>query len=231
MGAGRHRAPRRTPLLLVIAVALGIAVLLRWLVVEPFSIPSESMEPGLQPGDRVLVGKFPPLRQVQRGDVVVFDGTTTFGVVPQDTDSGPARILRQATDVIAGRSGEADYVKRIIGVGGDRVTCCTREGKLTINGMVVDEPYLFPGDAASDRPFDVTVPAGRVWLMGDHRSRSADSRSHLAALGGGTVAEGDIIGPVTVRIWPLGRLGGIPDAPALRSVPSQPGAKATGAAG
>lgn len=216
---GRHRAIRRTPLLVVMAVTLGIAILVRWFFVEPFAIPSESMQPGLEPGDRVIVTKFGPLGQFQRGDVVVFDGMSTFGVVTHDDPNLFARLLRGVTELVAARSGEADYVKRVIGVGGDRVACCTRDGKLTVNGAPVDEPYLYPGDAASVHPFDVVVPAGRVWLMGDHRSRSADSRSHLAAPGGGTVAEGDVIGPVAVRIWPPDRLGALADAPALRSVP------------
>lgn len=217
---GRHRAVRRTPLLVVVAVTIFLAVLVRWFFVEPFSIPSESMQPGLQPGDRVLVTKFGSLRHFQRGDVVVFDGTTTFGEVEQQDANALARAVRGLTELVAGRAGEADYVKRVVGIGGDRVKCCTADGKLMVNGAAVDEPYLYPGDRASDRAFDVVVPAGRVWLLGDHRSRSADSRSHLAAPGGGTVAEGDVIGPVVVRIWPLNRLGGLGDAPTLRSVPA-----------
>lgn len=220
---GRHRAIRRTPLLVVLAVTLGIAIVVRWFFIEPFSIPSESMQPGLEPGDRVVVTKFGPLRHFQRGDVVVFDGTTTFGRVQHDDANPLVRVLRGVTEFVAGRSGEADYVKRVVGVGGDRVTCCTTDGKLAVNGAAVDEPYLFPGDSASSLRFDIVVPAGRVWLMGDHRSRSADSRSHLGDPGGGTVAEGDVIGPVAVRIWPLNRLGGVTDAPALRSVPGPTG--------
>ena len=217
---GRHRTIRRTPLFVVMAVTLGIAIVVRWFFVEPFSIPSESMQPGLEPGDRVVVTKFGPLRHFRRGDVVVFDGTTTFGRVERDEANVVVRVLRGLTGFVAGRSGDADYVKR---VGGDRVGCCVRDGKLTVNGAAVDEHYLYPGDPASSLRFDIVVPAGRVWLMGDHRSRSADSRSHLADPGGGTVAEGDVIGPVTLRIWPLNRLGGLGDAPALRSVPSPAG--------
>lgn len=208
-------------MLLLLALTIGIAVMVRWFVVEPFSIPSESMQPGLQPGDRVLVTKFGPLRDFERGDVVVFDGTTTFGRVEHEDANALARVARGVAELVAGRFGEADYVKRVVGIGGDRVSCCSSDGRLQVNGEAVHEPYLFPGDAASAQRFDVVVPTGRVWLMGDHRSRSADSRSHLAALGGGTVAEDDVIGPVVVRIWPLDRLGGLGDAPALRSVPGR----------
>ncbi|MBK8436980.1 MAG: signal peptidase I [Austwickia sp.] len=215
---GRHRAIRRTPLLVVVGLTLAIAIVVRSFFLEPFSIPSESMQPGLQPGDRVLVTKFGPLRHFQRGDVVVFDGTSTFGAIRQPDGNGLGALARRLTEFVAGRTGESDYVKRVVGVGGDRVRCCTSDGRLQVNGMPVAEPYLYPGDVASRQKFDVVVPAGRVWLMGDHRSRSADSRSHLAAPGGGTVAEGDVIGPVAVRIWPLNRIGGLDPAPALRSV-------------
>lgn len=232
----RHRVIRRLPPMFIVALMIAIAVLARWFVIEPFSIPSESMQPGLAPGDRVLVTKFAPLRRVQRGDVVVFDGTTTFGEVEHDEANAFAGLLRGVAESIAGRSGEADYVKRVIGIGGDRVKCCAADGRLEVNGASVDEPYLYPADSPSTQRFEVLVPVGRVWLMGDHRSRSADSRSHLASPGGGTVAEDDVIGPVAVRVWPLDRLGGMTAAPGLRSVPeparkpaARPAGRSTGA--
>lgn len=205
---------------MVAGVSLLLAVVVRWFVIEPFSIPSESMQPGLQPGDRVLVTKLGPWRDFERGDVVVFDGTTTFGEVSSRETNMVGTVLRALTEFVAGRSAESDYVKRIVGVGGDRITCCAADGRLQVNGVAVEELYLADGDDPSTLRFDIRVPPGRVWLMGDHRSRSADSRSHLASPGGGTVAEDDVIGPVVVRAWPLDRWGGVADAPALRSVPA-----------
>lgn len=169
---------------------------MRTLLVAPFSIPSESMEATLQVGDRILVDRASyRFRDVRRGEVVVFDGTQTFGPV----DTGPSR-----------GAAETDYVKRVIGVGGDRVVCCADDGRLTVNGHLVDErAYLYPGDDASELRFDVEVPRGRLWVMGDHRSDSRDSRAHLGAPGGGTVPVDDVIGRAVAVVWPPPRVGGV----------------------
>jgi signal peptidase I len=167
--------------------------LVRTFVVAPFSIPSRSMERTLQVGDRILVDRVSyHLHAVRRGDVVVFDGTDTFGRIGTGT-------------------GETDYVKRVIGLPGDRVTCCDDRGRITVNGAALDErSYLNPGDVPSDLQFDVRVPPGRLWLMGDHRSDSLDSRSHLGDPGGGTVPVDDVVGRVVFVVWPLDRIGGLP---------------------
>jgi signal peptidase I len=187
------------------AILIG-ALVLRLVVIEPFLIPSASMEPTLEPGDRILVNKL-AAHPVHRGDVVVFDGATTFGMIPA---SGSAEQT-VVSDLLRGGGDSSTYVKRVLGVGGDHVVCCTL-GRITINGAPVDEPYLYPGDAPSRVRFDVTVPAGRLWFMGDHRAASADSRAHLAAPGGGTVAEVDVVGTVAFRIWPLDRFGPVQEA-------------------
>ncbi|WP_049577592.1 signal peptidase I [Nonomuraea sp. SBT364] len=106
--------------------------------------------------------------------------------------------------VFKGWNGE-DTIKRVIGVGGDRVVCCDSKKRLTINGKALDEPYLYPGDFASGDKFDVTVPQGKVWLMGDHRSASADARSHMEEPGEGFISVDDVIGKAVVRYWPLSR--------------------------
>jgi signal peptidase I len=154
-------------------------LLLNTFVAQPFQIPSGSMENGLRIGDRVLVNKLayrfgsPP----RRGDVVVFDGTGYFG--------------------------DADYIKRVVGVGGDHVVCCNKEGRIEVNGEPVDETaFLYPGDSPSTVPFDVVVPPGRLFVLGDHRSDSSDSRDHLGSPGGGMIPVSDVIGRADWIVWP-----------------------------
>jgi signal peptidase I len=172
-------------------LGLGTALLLlHTLVVQPFRIPSASMAPTLRTGDRVLVNKlvyrFGNLPE--RGDVVVFDGRGSF--VREDQS-------------------RADYVKRVIAVGGDRVRCCDTRGRVEVNGEPVTERYLRRGDAASAVPFDVRVGEGRLWVMGDHRSDSEDSRDHLGDPGGGTVPVDRVIGRAEVIAWPPERWSGL----------------------
>jgi signal peptidase I len=115
---------------------------------------------------------------------------------------------------------ESDYVKRVVGLPGDRVVCCDARGLLTINDTEVEEPYLYPGDRPSDLTFDVTVPAGRVWVMGDHRSDSADSRAHLGDPGGGMVRLDDVIGRAGLIYWPPGRVGILPAPASWGAIPA-----------
>ena len=203
--AVQERTPRRhLPTWLVVLIALLVSVLIRVLVLGIYAIPTGSMENTLGLGDRVAVAKWRG-GDVHRGDVVVFDGGTTWGSV---TGVAP-NALERAVGAMEGHDPANVYVKRVIGVGGDRVACCDAQGRVTVNGTALQEPYVYPGDAPSDTRFDVLVPAGRVWLMGDHRSRSADSRWHLGSPGGGTVGVDDIIGPVLFRYWPPSRIGSL----------------------
>ncbi len=192
-------------LAMVLVVAVSAVIRSCWL--DVYYIPSPSMEPYLLTGDRVLVSRTDYASAViQRGDVVVFDGRGSF--TPLNSGKGPLGDAAHTVGVWLGLAGsETVYVKRVIGVAGDRVTCCSAEGRLKINGTPQTETYLFAGDSASDLSFDVVVPQGKLWLMGDHRSVSADSRSLLGAPGGGMVSIEKVIGRPVRILWPLDRLG------------------------
>ncbi|GAA4332449.1 signal peptidase I [Streptomyces venetus] len=166
---------------LTLLACLLFLLLLSTFVLRPFQIPSGSMEKALRIGDRVLVNKLAYRfgAAPQRGDIVVFDGTGYFG--------------------------HADYVKRVVGVGGDHVVCCDKDGRIQVNGRPVDESrFLYPGDSPSTVPFDVVVPSGTLFVLGDHRSRSSDSRDHLGSPGGGMVPVAGVIGRADWIVWPAG---------------------------
>ncbi|AXI79623.1 signal peptidase I [Peterkaempfera bronchialis] len=205
--AGRPR--RWVGGLLVAVVCVLVLALVNAFVAQPFAIPSGSMENTLRVGDRVVVNKLAYRfgGTVHRGDVVVFDGRDSF---LQDDGAGSGGLggaLRQLGSYLGLASpSETDFVKRVVGVGGDRVVCCDRQDRITVNGVPVDESgYLFPGDTASSVPFDIEVPDGRLWVMGDHRSDSRDSRDHLGEPGGGTVPEDRVIGRADWVVYPVGR--------------------------
>jgi signal peptidase I len=190
---------RRT--FLLAAGCAAALLLVSHFVVEPFEVPSTSMENTLRVGDRVLVDKLAYRfgGTPQRGDVIVFDGKDSF---------------RQTSGT--------DYVKRVIGVGGDRVTCCDRQGRLMVNGHPLDETYLRPGDDPSRVAFDIVVPEGRLWVMGDHRDDSSDSRDHLGDPGGGTVPVGRVIGRADWIGWPVGHWTRLRRPAAFAAVPPPP---------
>jgi signal peptidase I len=212
------RAGVRRALLLALVAALSVAVV-RSLLVQSFVIPSASMEPVLQVGDRVLVSRVDAhLASPRRGDVVVFDGDGVFDPPSPEPRTALARLGTAVGGALGVPVDEHDYVKRVVGLPGDRVACCDDRGRLTVDGLALDEPYVYPGDLPSQVRFSVVVPPGRLWVMGDHRSDSADSRSHLGDPGGGTVPVDRVIGRVVAVYWPVNRLGGVP-RPALEEIP------------
>ncbi|MEU6545291.1 signal peptidase I [Streptomyces sp. NPDC046859] len=186
--------------LTLLLVLVGV-LLLNLFVARPFEIPSGSMEPALRIGDRVVVNKLAYRFDAgpRRGDVVVFDGTGYFG--------------------------DADYIKRVVGVGGDHVVCCDKEGRIQVNGRPVDEStFLYPGDRPSAVRFDVVVPDGRLFVLGDHRGASSDSRDHLGSPGGGMIPVDDVIGRAEAIVWPAAHWTRLHRPDAYARVPAPDGA-------
>lgn len=198
--------------LLPIAAAVLLFVLVRALLVESFHVPSGSMAPTIAAGDRVVVTKVGAAR-IERGDVIVFDGTDIFAAAdrtPHVADGFLTRALAGVASALSINPGEQDFLKRVAGVGGDTVACTPARG-LVVNGTPVDEPWLASGEPACATPFEVAVPPQRLFVLGDHRSSSADSRQHLGDPGGGMVPVGDVVGHVAWRYWPPDRVGGVQD--------------------
>jgi len=204
---------REVPIL--IGVALILALLIKTFLVQAFYIPSDSMENTLKVGDRVLVNKFGNyFGSVHRGQVVVFkDPGGWLGSSEGGSGGNPVLHGIKSIFVFVGllpSDNEKDLIKRVIGVPGDRVKCCDGKGRITVNGVALEEDYVFPGNTPSESTFDVTVPDGRLWVMGDHRAVSADSRLHMGDPGGGTIPADNVIGRAFVIVWPFGRVGTLP---------------------
>jgi signal peptidase I len=197
------------PLLLVVAFCL--AVLIRTFLVQAFYIPSGSMENTLAIKDRVLVNKVVyDMRDPLRGEIVVFRGTDNWApeqpAEPISSTFG-AKLGRTVGDLVGvSRPGERDFIKRVIGLPGDKIACCDDQGRITVNGEAVDEPYIFenspldappnPRQCTSRRFAEVTVPPGEMFVMGDHRLVSQDARCQ------GPVPIDNIIGRAFVVVWP-----------------------------
>jgi signal peptidase I len=202
--------------LLLVGLAVLFTVPARAFVAQAFLVPTGSMADTLHPGDRVLVSKLVShFGGVRRGDIVVFSGTGSWGPAPPRAAGLLARWYRDALTATGLASNGTDYIKRVIGLPGDHVACCDARGLITVNGVPLHEgDYLYPGERPSDQPFHVTVPPGRLWVMGDHRADSDDSRGHRDDPGSGTIPESAVVGRAFVIVWPPAQLGSLP-TPAL----------------
>lgn len=234
--AGPHRSfTRELPFLVVVAFLL--ALLIKHFLVQPFFIPSGSMEHTLDVGDRVLVNKVVyDTRGPHRGEIVVFNGLDNFddGIVIAPASNGLQKVLRKVTSAIGfGTASEKDYIKRVIGLPGDRVMCCDSAGSVVVTPAggtpaPLTEPYVFQNDSTDTKYFceaviragggsrqracppgarGLLVPKGRLWVMGDHRGDSADSRFHINDANSGTVPIDQLVGPAVLTVYPFSRFG------------------------
>ena len=253
----REGAPRSTrhrildllrETVLVLVLALVLSSLVKTFLIQPFWIPSDSMNDTLVRDDRVVVSKLTPGPfQLTRGDVVVFEdpGHWLGDLVPVPKENGLGQKLKDGLAWVGVLPSQEDnhLIKRVIGLPGDHVACCATDGRVEVNGTPVTEPYLFPGDKPSTIPFDIRVPEGKVWVMGDHRSNSRDSRYNDTdpdEPGGAPGLPGDnpggdtkdhtgyygsvpidrVVGKAVAIVWPLGRAAGLGSGEAFTSVPA-----------
>jgi signal peptidase I len=226
-GTGILAALRET--VLVVGIALALSLLVKTFLVQAFYIPSVSMQHTLEVGDRVVVSKLTPGPfRLQRGDVIVFTDPGGWLAPTPPPQDGPVRAaLRSALTFVGLLQVDSDnhLIKRLVGLPGDHVVCCVAQGLMSVNGTPIKEPYVFDGNVPSERPFDITVPRGHVWVMGDHRQMSEDSRYHDDGHGNtGSVPIADITGRAFVTVWPFSRADTLPRySSTFRRVPA-PGA-------
>lgn len=235
--ADRENEKKKRPfwkeLPILIVTALVLSILLQTFVARVFLIPSESMEPTLHgcagcTGDRILVDKITyRFGEPRPGDVLVFKGPDSWsiGYTSTRSDNVVVRGLQEVGSMVGlVAPDENDLVKRVIAVGGQTVECCDAQGRVMVNGVAIDEPYIqfdFPFEPgvldcttvpSSGRCFGpVTVPEGRLWMMGDNRSNSADSRVHVGDENQGTIPVDNVVGKARLIILPPSRWGVISD--------------------
>ena len=207
---------REFPILVI--VALAVSLVIKSFLVQFFYIPSGSMENTLQINDRVAVNKIPFIsKSIDRGDVVVFRDPSNW--LPEPYADNQNKVIAKIKEglVLVGvlpNPAKQYLVKRVIGIAGDNVV--GKDGIVTINGKETTEPYIFAGNKPSDLDFNVTVPKGKIWVMGDHRGASADSRYHQDDVNNGFVPESKVTGRVVGIIWPIKNIGTVPSQDPLK---------------
>lgn len=213
MGERKDRNKKRPSLgrelLTVVGTALVLSILVRTFLIQAFYVPSASMEDTLQENDRIIVSKISTrFTGIDRSNVIVFHdpGGWLGEGFPNPYDTPVGRVL-QAVGIVPSNSGN-DLVKRVIGVANDQVECCDASGRVTVNGVAIADSYMKEGITSDQVTFSVLVPEGNVFVMGDNRGNSEDSRFHLDKNNGMVPVE-EIIGRVAMRIWPVSRIGGI----------------------
>ena len=203
---------KELPVLIVVALLLTLVI--KTYVIQAFYIPSGSMQNTLGIGDRVLVNKVVyDIRNIHRGDIVVFSGDGSWNpTTPPASSNFIAKFGESVASMFGFARDQNDYVKRVIGLPGDHVACCDTQGQVTVNGIPLNEKsYLFPGNSPSENRFSVTVPANSLWVMGDHRDVSWDSRGHRYGYpGGGSIPESAVVGRAFIVIWPVSKWAVLP---------------------
>lgn len=205
---------------ILVVVALVVSLFIKTFLVQFFYIPSGSMENTLQIKDRVAVNKVPFIsKNISRGDVVVFRDPDDW--LPEIIDYDTNKYVSKAKSALVAvgvlpNPAKQYLVKRVVGVEGDHIVCCTKAGNLTINDLEVTEPYIYAGNKPSELKFDVTVPKGKLWVMGDHRGASADSRYHQEDINKGFVPVSRVTGRVVAVIWPFKNITYVPKVDVLK---------------
>ncbi|WP_313814041.1 signal peptidase I [Glutamicibacter sp.] len=198
-------------IVIIVAIALVLSFVIKTFFFRAYYIPSGSMEQTLQINDRIFANiMVPGPFDLERGDVVVFRDDLNW-LPPLQDEPSPLESTLSFVGILPA-AGEQYLVKRIIGMPGDTVECCTADGRLTVNNEPITEPYIYPGNNPSDMEFKVTVPEGKIWVMGDHRAESADSRFHTDVQGG-FVDIDSVQGKASIISWPASRWGVIDSHP------------------
>ncbi|MFJ3956898.1 signal peptidase I [Arthrobacter sp. NPDC090010] len=211
-----------------IGVIVGVAVLLSFLIktflFRAFYVPSESMVQTLEVNDRIFVNRLVPTPiGLEHGDVVVFRDTKGWLPPIEQTNRGPFAWVNDSLAFLGLLPDESKQylVKRVIGLPGDHVVCCDAQDRIQVNGVSLNESYINPAVKPVPQRFDVTVPAGKIWVMGDNRNNSADSRAHQGGPGAGFVDISDVEGRAVVIVLPLNRMGGLGNYPEVfKDVPA-----------